>query len=555
MLKLTLNWMAFLAFVAVMLCSSCSDTKPTAQGIENSIPVNASVVMLMNTKQLLEKADMDALKQTNFYKDMLSELEKESSEAKSFFEDPASAGFDLNSNMGFYAAVADDNPSEFGTDVAFIMPVLDISKVEATLKKSKKTQKKYPVTEQDGYKKVSINGKVFLVFNDKTLAFTNFEQEDKIKNILSPSGENIRSNENFNKHFKEGKDALFWMQADDMIEKALRESNSEAKIKSGLAMAQLSEDILTNNNISAYYDFQKGSIEAGANFDFSQALIDEMGDFMATELNVDYAKYIPQENLAMAVSFGINPAGILNFISKRGFDKMVDAQLSMFQLDLETIKNGITGDMALGIYPADVAAGDPNGILALGVKDQAFIQGLIDKYGALAGIVKDGDNYVMMGGQSMDDPSAEPKKIILHLKENVLLVSNSIQLLDKALKEGNNELLAEMQKGWMGMYVNYELSKQFKDLLSNVADSPSDVAFTKMLMQYNELKDLKFLCKGTSINFQTSLAKGDINSLKRLIEIAAEVYKDKEKIMEEFEKSLDNEDEFEGFEEEFGEAL
>ena len=335
----------------------------------------------------------------------------------------------------------------------------------------------------------------------------------------------------------------------------MEENNSEAKLKSGLAMAQLSESILTDNFMSAYYDFQKGEIDAGVNFDFSPALVEEMGDFMASELAVDYSKYIPQENLGMAASLGIDPAGILNFISKRGFDKMIDGQLKMFQLDLASIKDGITGDMAMAAYPSISEGKEPQIIMALGVKDKAFVQGLVDKYGVLAGIVKDGEHYVMMGGQSMDDPDKEPSKVVLHLKDDVLLASNSMDLINKSLKEGSNEILAEMQKGWMGMYFNYDSFKKYEDQLMNSMMDASDIALSKMLIEYNELKDIRILCKGSNIALKTSLQSSDINSLKRLIEIANKVYEDRETIMEEMEKSLDAEDEFEGFEEEFGEIL
>ena len=76
MFKSTLNWIAAFAIITLISLSSCSDTTPSAQGVENSIPANASMVMLMNTKQLFEKADMEALIKTSFYQDMLTELEK-----------------------------------------------------------------------------------------------------------------------------------------------------------------------------------------------------------------------------------------------------------------------------------------------------------------------------------------------------------------------------------------------------------------------------------------------------------------------------------------------
>lgn len=555
MFKSTIQLLGAFAFFAMFTMMSCGDsnTKQAANGIENSIPVDASMVMLINTKQLMEKADMNALKETAFYKDMLSEFEEKSPEAKVFFEDPSSAGFDLGSNLGFFIDVPTTYEKITDINVAFIMPVADLAKVEATLGKIMEKNPDYKIEEQDGYKKVVLKDNNQIVYNDKLLAITNISDAAKVQSIVNPSGENIRSNDNFNKHFKEGKDILFWTHADNMIAAALKESKADGKITGALAMAQLSEDILKNNYMSAYYDFKNGEIDAGTYFDFSDALVDEMGDLMAEKLAVDYSKYLPQDNMGMAMSFGINPSGILNFVAKRGFDKMADNMLQNFKLSLEDIKNGITGDMAVAVYPSEEEGATPAGLFALGVKDKAFVQGLIDNFGALAGMVKDGDNYVMMGGKSMDDPDAEPNKIILNLQDDALLVSNSMDLINQSLAGGSNEVVATMQEGWMGMYINYELLKKHQGAFADDVLDPSSQAISKMLNEYNELKDIKVLCNGSNIEARTSLATQDINSLKRLIEIANEMYKNKEKLMEEFEKSMEMEDEFEGFEEEFDE--
>ena len=192
-----------------------------------------------------------------------------------------------------------------------------------------------------------------------------------------------------------------------------------------------------------------------------------MGDLMAEKITTDYSKYLPQDNMGLATTFGINPAGILNFVAKRGYDKMADNMVNNFKLSLEDIKNGITGDMAIAVYSSKVNGSTPAGLFALGVKNKAFLQGLIDNFGVSAGMVKDGDNYVMTSGQSMDDPENEPKKIILNLQDDVLLVSNSIDLINKSLAGGKNEVMATMQEGWMGMYFNYELLEKHQNMFNN----------------------------------------------------------------------------------------
>jgi hypothetical protein len=545
-----------IAFVLILSMYSCGEQPGSnVKGIEGSIPSNASAVMLLNTGQLMEKADFDALKKTSFYKEMLVELEKESPEAIEFFTDPTSAGIALSSNMGFYASLSENYAETKAVDVAFIFPVGNKDKIAETLENMMKDKPELKLQEMDGYNMIALKNNTKLIHNDKILAFVSFEDAAKINNILNSTGENIKSNENFNKHFKEGKDVMFWMHADHIIAMSLKESGQEAKIKGGLGMAQISEDVLKDNYMSFYYDFQKGEIDAGASFDFCDALKAEFGDFLPGELAVDYSNYIPSENLALAFSFGINPEGILEFVKKRKFDKMADQNLAMAGMDLEKIKNGITGGMALGVYAPESDDADPAVVFALGLKDKAFMTDIVDKFGMLGGFVKDGDKYVKTGSPSMDDPDEAPQKVIISIQDDVLLLSNSAELIDKAIAGGKNPVMAELQDGWMGAYMNYALLEEHHDNFTSMAPlDPSHLAISKMLHEYNEIADFKVLMKGEHIDIKTDLKNKDVNSLKRLIQVADEIYKNKEKIQTEIEKHMEEEkDDFEGFEEEFEE--
>ncbi len=544
------------AFVLILSMSSCGEPQSNVKGIEGSIPSNASAVMLLNMGQLMEKADFEALKNTSFYKEMLTELENESPEAIEFLKDPASAGIAMSSNMGFYATLSENYAETKVVDVAFVFPVANKDKMAKSLENLMKNKAELKLQEKEGYNLIALKNNTKLVHNDNILAFVNFEDDAKINSILNPSGDNIKSNENFNEHFKEGKDMMFWMHADHFISASLKESGQEAKIKGGLGMAQISEDVLKDNYMSFYYDFQKGEIDAGASFDFCDALKTEFGDFLPAALAVDYSNYIPSENLALAMSFGINPEGILEFVKKRSFDKVADKTLAMAGIDLEKIKNGITGGMALAVYAPESEGADPAVVFAMGLKDKAFMTGIVDKFGMLGGFVKDGDKYVKTGSQSMDNPDEAPKKVIISIQDEVMLLSNSAELIDKSIAGGKNPVMAELQDGWMGAYINYALLEENHDNFTSVAPlDPSHLAISKMLHEYNEIADFKVLMKGKNIDIKTDLKNKDVNSLKRLIQVADEIFKNKDKIQSEMEKHMNEEDAFEGFEEEFEEEV
>jgi len=549
------NFLSFiLATALVVSMSSCGGDTDAAKapgviGVETSIPETASGVMLINTKQLLEKADYESLKQTEFFKEWLKQAQNEAPEVVPFLEDPTAAGISLASNMGLYFSFTEDYATSKEVDVAFIFPIADKEKLQGGLDNMLEKQPEVKPEERDGYTILKMDGKSNFVYNDKIIAFVTFNDDAKIKSILSPADEGIKGNASFASHLKEGKDFMFWMNADPLVEVALANPMTAMAIKGGLAGAQIPEEGLKGNSMSFYYDFKDGEIDGGAAFDFSGPLKKELGDLFPAKLAVDYSKYIPKENLAAAAAFGINPEGVLAFVAKRGYDKQADEMLAIAGLDLAKIKDGISGDLATGVYPPAAEGAEPTVVFALGLKDKAFMEGLMKQFGPIAGATKDGEKYVMTGGQSM--MGDEPMKIYASIQGDVIIVSNSNDQLDKAIAGGQNEAVAELQEGWMGMYFDYALLEQHQEHLSNyIPADPGSLAMTKMMSEYNEISTATILLKGDRMDGKVGLKTTNINSLKRLIQVADELFKDREKIQAEMDKHM-GDDEFGGFDEKF----
>jgi hypothetical protein len=551
------NFLSFILTTAVVVSmSSCgggidATKKLSTGGIETSIPETASGVMLINTKQLLEKADYESLKQTDFFKEWLKEAQKEAPEVIPFLEDPTAAGISLASNMGLYFYFTADYATSKKVDVAFIFPIADKDKLKVGLDNILEKNPEAKAEEKDGYTILKMDDEANFIYNDKIIAFVTFNDEAKIKSILSPSSEGIEGNTSFASHLKEGKDFMFWMNADPLVEAAMANPMTAIAIKGGMAGAQIPEEGLKGNSMSFYYDFKDGEIDGGAAFDFSGPLKEELGDLLPAKLAIDYSKYIPRENLAAAAAFGINAEGVLAFVAKRGYDKQADAMLAIAGLDLGKINDGISGDLAIGVYPPAADDTEPLLILALGLKDKAFMEGLITQFGPIAGVTKDGDKYAMTGKKSM--MGDKPMKFYASIQGDVIIVSNSSDQLDKAIAGGKNEAVAELQEGWMGMYFDYALIEKHQGLLSNyVPIDPGSIAMTKMMSEYNEVSTATILMKGDRMDGKVGLKTTNINSLKRLIQVADELFKDREKIQAEMDKHM-GDDEFGGFDEVFEE--
>ncbi len=549
MFNLTKLFAVVCSAVLIISMASCGgpDGAAAVTGVEASIPSSATGVMLMNTKQLLDKADFETLKQAEFYKEWIKTAEKDAPEVAPFLEDPESAGISLGSNMALYFSPAKDYAESGKMDAAFILPIADKAKLAEAIKKAAKDA---TPEEKDGYTLVKLEKDMKLVYNDKIFAAVSFDDEEKIKAILNGSGENINSNASFAKHLKEGKDFMFWMDADPLVETYMANPMNKMMLSGALGTAGIPMEGLKGNYMSFYYDFKDGEIDGGASFDFSEPLKAELGDLLPAKLSVDYSKYIPAENLAAAAALGINSEGVLAFLAKRGYDKIADGQLAAADLDLGKINDGITGDLAIGVYAPASEGAIPTVVLALGLKDKAFAEGLVGKLGPF--VKKEGDLYVMTGGRPMD-PNEKPQQAFASIQDEVLLISNDKAQVEKAIAGGKNDAVAELQEGWMGLFLDYALIEQHHEqLASYIPTDPGSLEMSKMMHQYNELTSVKVLMKDNHIDTKVGLKTTDMNSLKRLIQVADRLFKDREKIKAEMDKHIGG-DEFDGFDEEFEE--
>lgn len=551
MLKTTKFLSAFFAFIILFSMGSCSDNSNVGgpNDISNSIPSNATGVFLMNTKQLMEKADYESLKQTSFFKDWIAAVKKESPEMVPFLNDPAAAGINMESNIGFYFSIPKDFLKNNRPETGFIMPIADKAKADEAVKVALKEHKGTAPQVKDGYTITALSNNLNLIQSDKLLAFVSFDDEEKIQNLLHPSEDNIHANPSFVKRHKESKDVMFWMAADAIVEAALNNPFTAMQIQGGLAIGQIPEEALTGNYMSFFYDFKQGEMDAGMSFDFNDILKQELGDIFPNKLEVDYSNYIPSDNLAAAATLGVNSSGVLNFLTKRGLDRYANNYLSMTGLDLGQIRDGITGDLAFGIYAPAPQANDPGIVLALGIKDKAFIENLFAKAGPV--LKRDGEKYIFTGGGNMMDPSAPPLQFFALIQKDVLLVTNANDLLDKAAAGNGNKIVTQIQDGWMGMFLDYNLINENYDIIANYLPvDPESLAFSKMMSEYQNISTATVLAKGNAINGTTVLKASDVNSLKSLLQSIDKMYQDRAKIQEEMEKQM--EDEFDSFDEEFG---
>lgn len=572
MLRLSNVLYVAILFITTLSMSSCG----FSAGPINSIPSDALMVGTMDVKQLMEKADFEAIKQMDFYKDMLAKAEREAPEIVAFLQDPKEAGISLDGNFATFLKLNPDNID--GEPLyAVMLPIADVAKLEESIKKAQEKKTAVPETEsKGGYQLIAIDG-TNIAWSSKLLAMTNMQGEELDKLFSPDKDKSIQNNKNFKKHLAEKKDAMFWITSDP-IAKAIKNSKYSRDLSGVLLLMQLSNQALENNSISAYYNFEKGSMEGGAHFDFNEKLREEFGIVLKDKVETDFTKYMPAEGLMSMGALGIDLEGVEKMLAKRMLNMPIDMALGEVGLSLKKLAGGLDGELAFASYADTSSIMGQSIVFALGIKDKKFVDkllGLVEDTGAK--IEKNGNRLTITPPAMTNpiDPSLREEleeevfdgmegledlanlgmtKIEAVITDDALVFSTKAGVLDKVAAGGyagaeaaNNEYIQEALSGWAGVYYNYE------GFLNNMADvtmlgtpglvpmgmNPMSSIMLKIMAKYNEFTHAVTVFKGHDTYGKVYMKTTDKNSLKRMMEIANDAYKNRAEIEKEINKAME----------------
>jgi hypothetical protein len=555
MLKTIQRISTLILLSAVLFLSACNDSKVkpgAANDVATSIPSTASGVFLMNVNSMLEKADYDAFQKTEVFGKFVEEVKEKNPALVAFIKDPAEAGLDLTGNMGMYFSPAPKNET---WEFAMIFPVSDLEKLKAAIAEATKEVTDMTTAEGDGYTLYSMDDDAHLVQSGAIVALTTFNDAAKIKAMVAPEGNGIRDNKKFADQIPTGKDMAYWMDADPIMETILSDARTKMQVEGAMAGAAIPVEGLKGNTLYGYSDFKKGKSEGELAFQFSDELKEELGDLVADQMAVNYANYLPEGNLGAAFSFGVNGKGVLNFLTKRGLDATVDGQLAMFGLSLGAIEEGITGDLAAGLYPPADGSSEPMMVAALGIKDKAFIEGLFGKAPLSMVFKKEGENYVFSRGTDM--MGNEMPKFYAKVVGDALVISNNMNLFEQALSGSTNNNIKPLQEGWLGMYLDYRvLNENFDVIAKALPMNPMVLSQLSENMKYQNIETAYIVGKGEKIKMYSDTKDKDMNALKSSLLIWEQMYKNGalESILEDAKENEELQDDIDAFEQEFEEA-
>lgn len=532
---------AVFAMGLLFFLSACGGDGPkvgATNDMATRVPADASGVFLIQLGSMLEKADYPAFTKTKLFEEFLEEVQKETPALVPFVKNPAASGIDLKGNIAFYfKATANDGK------IGFLFPIADEAKLNTMLEALKKEDPEIKSTDHEGYQLHTLDEDAFILQSANFAAVTNFGDDAALKALLQPEGNGIRDNAKFAEQIPTGKDIVYWLNGDQIIENNPR---VKRQLNGAIPMLGLSPKSLSDNNIYGYQSFENGRMEGTMDFAFNNELREKIASLLPNKLAVDYTKYFPGNDLAAAVSMGITTSGLLALLNDNGMAMLVDGYLQGVALDLGQLEQGLTGDLAVGIYPQQTTSNDPIFVAVLGLKERAFIEKQLERVAMF--VKREGEKYVFKGQPGMDGSPA--LAVYGMVQDDALVISNQADQLDKALAGNSNKVMSELQKGWMGLYINYDLieeGKLYDALASNLP--PDGVEALKSSQQYQNVSTVQMIATVDQIKGISILKDKSMNALKSILFTISEMH-DKGLLTPE----MDDRDEFDGFEE-FDEAM
>lgn len=509
-----------------------------APSLSAHVPSNSTFVMSVNMGDLLTKMDYDAFKETTYFQDRMEELDSNDMLLSQFMEDPSSIGLDMDGEMVVSVVFTDDMDDP---DAYIMAGISDIEKANNLVSK---------MTDMDGMEKVESDGITLytngeeknVAHNDKMIVLCSSGDMETLKSIFNPTDGGVASNADFQKHYKQGKDFMAWINTTPGVEMFF-DSDEGKMTKGSMQMAQFNPDWLLDNYMSFYYDFLNGEIDAGTSFDMNDDLREEFGDIFPNKLNLDFSSMMPSEEMLMSMTLGINTSPLLQALEERGFLMMLDPFVeSETNFTISELNEMIGGEVGFAIY-AEEGMIIPPVLAIMSINDKKSVEELVMQL-ASQGIQvnQDGDNWTINLG---------PQQILANLNNERLLITNSEDIFSDAMNGTSNDVVEDIQDGWMGFYLNYaelENAIESSPFLANQFDM-DDLFGTSSIN--NMVESIMVRAKGGDIEGKTFFKDDSVNSLKKLVEYGEKLHVMNKELMEEFMKEFESEmDEYDALESE-----
>ncbi|MBL7682486.1 MAG: DUF4836 family protein [Flavipsychrobacter sp.] len=362
---------ALVLFIVICFLSACNKTPEHV----NYIPKDASLVIGVNTAGLGKKIAWDALWGSKLLEEMQERMDK-----KDVMKDMGNSG--IKAMATYYLYLKTDKRFDGGNKVTAVLPVDDVAKWEAYLKKVApeaviKTQKERKEALLTDGMYAGWTKDVLIIMNTiypsmegvyEQLGNATAENYDSLVNELTKmrkpdealmaiemdkaftkSSENaVSAKESFMKLEKEGHDITMWLNYE-----TLSGDYMNPAMTGGLA---LSSTLWKDAAMAAGFDFEDGKIAGQMKYYMSKELQTVFKDFGNKNVDKELIDRLPAERLNMLTACYIAPESMKAMVDKLGVTGMLNAGLMETGLTADDIFTAFSGDFALTLNDFKVSS-------------------------------------------------------------------------------------------------------------------------------------------------------------------------------------------------------
>lgn len=363
-----------LILIAAILVSalfwSCKDSTE----LINAIPSDAIVVVHVDTKSLLTKADYKPL-DNKLIKEAIEKEKTNGSERnkammekmEEFLKNPNSTGIDLINDCYLYTG---------NTSSGVIWGMKDAKKFKETLTKTFEIPAEM-IKEEDGISTLDMSGMAKVGWTkDKILIITASTStmyglgyndgpdlmELLKKQLKQTEKESINSNKAFAEFVKDKKDISVFYSYDNVAKLWSSTVSKMAGAYEDQTASNMSDvfakmgDQFKGTNAAGFVSFEKGEIVAENKFYFDSPETEKKYTDLAAKvthgLKGDQMKYLAEKPLFLA-AMGINGEGIYNYLADLGlmqlFEKLSGPGLEELGIDLKSLISNVEGDITFSL--------------------------------------------------------------------------------------------------------------------------------------------------------------------------------------------------------------
>lgn len=350
-----------IAFAASLFLFSCKSAPDNAK----VIPEDAQMVTTIHWGKMLEKADMEKVKELdNLMEKMRDNLDEDLQDLfDQLMEDPSESGIDFSVPMfisNYSKGKRFDDGYQRVTIMSFGMgdsekfqELLDQLIDDPEFEEEEDYTWLYTSSDHEYAEMIAFTDDYGVYVDINGYRISGDDKERELERIMTLEGEStlLEYSENFAEFAKNDADIAYWISTEQMVDEADRDLDQiEAMMEELNTEFPLDRADLENNYITGEVNFEVGEVRLTSKITLSDALKDIYDEVEGDNLNTDHIGLVPGEEVFGVYAISMNMEGVKNKLEEWEFNDLIDeASSATFNLDYEETMTMFSGSVFFGM--------------------------------------------------------------------------------------------------------------------------------------------------------------------------------------------------------------